>query len=403
MTEAAEKTSPESQPRHSAPPLEFEFDARHKSIVRAVFALEAKRLKRFFGRKPKVSLHQLESTLNESAGETELRKLIPQFVSYYLRSADYGHRFFEALGRLLLEAAARERTDAERQWFLLTQSLETLQLAVQKSPKALNVPAQSILVSIYKVMGPAHRERHLVEREVFKEMMHMLNVKKDPNDLASREKIIKLYLGVRNYYEALVHTAEYEKVMQAKSRSLYRRKQGEIAFRKAGIFQAMVDYYHQLAADRSRDDVGKFRELARLNSFITRFNRDNKRVKIVPLKSLDIFSLNRTIQSMVAIANNFYAEAGAAELFPSRHRAFTFMARNNWQFENPKGAQHNLAEGVRLLELSALPEAQKTGDLLNLLDFQHRIYVDLGQQRKADEVSRTMAGLRKGKQSQGAA
>lgn len=356
--------------------------------------MEAKRMKRIFARKPKVSLQQLETALKQSATSETLRKSIPKFSTYYVKSG-HGHQFLESLGRLLLEAASKEEQDGERQWSVLLQALEVLEHAIQLSPKILNVPCQSIIVSIYRILGAPYREVYFLEKEIHKEMMTMINIKKDPNDFASREKIIKLYLKGRNYYAALVHTAEYEKVMQVKSRSLYRQKQGELAFRKAGIFQAMVDFYQRMASNKDEGDTNKFTEMARLNGFITRFNRDNRRVNIVPLKSLDLFALNKTIQSIVAIANNFYEESGKSEYFLARHRAYLFMAHNNWQFDNPKGAQTNLAEAVRLVEISRMPENEKSKEKLKLLEFLHTIYDELGHKRKAEETAKHMSRLRK--------
>ena len=394
MAESETNPGNGSGSRRSNSPIAFQFDARSKSIVPGVFALEAKRMKRLFARKPKISLQQLETALKQSATEEMLKKSIPKFSAYYTHSS-HGHQFLESLGRLLLEAASKEEEDGERQWFLLLQALEVLEHAIQISPKVINVSCQSIIVSIYSILGAPYRETFYLEKEIHKEMMTMINIKKDPNDFASREKIIKLYLRGRNYYPALVHTAEYEKVMQVKSRSLYRQKQGELAFRKAGIFQAMVDFYQRMATSKEEGETNKFAEMARLNGFISRFNRDNRRINIVPLKSLDLFALNKTIQSIVAIANNFYEEAGKSEYFLARHKAYFFMARNNWQFDNPKGAQTGLAEAVRLVELSRMAPSDKSREKLKLLEFLNTIYTELGHGRKADETAQQIARLRK--------
>lgn len=394
MADTGNNKTSESNSGRGSVPLEFAFDARNKSIVPGVFALEARRLKGWFARKPKVSLHQMEAALTQNAKEVELRKLIPKFSAYYMKS-DNGHQFLESLGRVLLEAASKEKDDGDRQWFLLNQALEVLDQAVQVSAKVLNVPSQSLIVSIYRILGAAYREAYYTEKEIHKEMMTMINVKKDLNDFASREKIIKLYLQTRNYYPALVHTAEYEKVMRAKSRSLYRQKQGELAFRKAGIFQAMIDHYQRAVTSKEESGSNKPAELAKLNSFISRFNRDNRRVNIVPLKSLDLFALNKTLQSIVVIANTFYTEAGKSEYFVARHKAYFFMAHNNWQFDNPKGAQANLAEALRLVDLSRMPREQRASEKIKMLEFLYRIYTELGHQRKADDTLQHLNRLRK--------
>ena len=376
------------------PPVEFVFDARNKSIVGPVFKLEAKRLKRFFSRKPKVSLHQIEEILKQKANGEVIKKSVDGFVSSYSASAE-AHQFYESCGRLLLEAASKETDDSRHQWFLLNLALETTYLALQKSPKALNVPAQSVIVSIYRLLGKEGQESYYVEKEVHKEMLTVLTIKKDPNDFASREKLIKLYLKGRRYYEALIHTAEYEKTMQAKSRSLYRQKAGEIAMRKAGIFQMLVDFFQKIRTGNTEEGVNRQNELAKLNNFITRFNRDNKRINIVPLKGMDTLSLSKTLNSLVTIANTFYTDASLAEHYPLRHKAYFFIARNSFQFDNVKAALKTLQEGARYVETSRMQPKQRISEKLKFLEFEHRIYQELGQQRKVEELTQEMAKLRR--------
>ena len=379
--------------------LAFSFNARHKSNVPSVFALEARRLKRLFSRKPKVSLHELEAALKDSASPAHVGQMMPTFVEFYSRS-DSGPLFFEAAGRLLLEAASKEKEDGERQGFLLREATEVLTLAIQKSPKVLNLSAQSLLVSIFRIMGSEAPQNYYVEKEIHKEMLTMINVKRDPSDFASREKIIKLYVQERNFYEALVHIGEYEKLMQARSRSLYRQKKGDIAFRKAGIFQVMLDHYNRLTSGKELEGVDRKAEMRKLNAFVARFNRDN-RVNIIPLKNLDNLSLHKTLNSMVSIAKSFYGEATQSEHFQHKHKAYFFMARNNFQFDNQKAALHNLAEGIRLLTISPLPQKQKIPELLKLLEFQEMICTDQGHQRKADETKKEIARLRQERRGSG--
>ena len=394
MQADGQETAPAERSRIEAPPIEFNFDARNKSIVPRVFALEASRLKKFFARKPKVSLHQIEEALKQSANEATIRRLSQGFVTFYMKQTE-AHQFLESFARLLLEAASKEKEDTPRQWFLLSHAVDMCALALQKSPKVLNIAAQSVIVSILRIMGSSLRESYIIEREVHKEMLTMLNVKKDPNDFASREKLIKLYLRGRKYYEALIHAAEYEKVMQVKSRSLYRQKKGEIAMRKAGIFQSMVDFFYKLRTGELEEGVNKHNEISRLSQFITRFNRDNKRVNIVPLKGIDTLSLNKTLLSLVNIANSFYREASIAEHFPARHKAYFFIAKNNYQFDNVKAALQTLHEGVRMLDVSTMPEGARDKEKLNFLEFQHKIYSELGQQRKADELTQDISKIRR--------
>ena len=90
---------------------------------------------------------------------------------------------------------------------------------------------------------------------------------------------------------------------------------------------------------------------------------------------------------------------GRSEYFVVRHKAYFFMARNNWQFDNPKGAQANLAEAVRLVDNSRMQAKDKTSEKIKLLGFLYTIYSELGQRRKADETSRQLARLRKESQA----
>ena len=76
MAESDTNQGKVGESRHSNPPIAFQFDARNKSIVPGVFALEAKRMKRIFSRKPKISLQQLETALKQSATGEVLRNSI---------------------------------------------------------------------------------------------------------------------------------------------------------------------------------------------------------------------------------------------------------------------------------------------------------------------------------------
>ena len=82
-------------------------------------------------------------------------------------------------------------------------------------------------------------------------------------------------------YEALYHLTEFEKLMKLKSRSMYLMKAGEIQFRKASVFQSIIDFYVGIASHKKEKD--RVVNMGRLHSFIYRFNIDNKAFKITPL------------------------------------------------------------------------------------------------------------------------
>ncbi|MBI4081472.1 MAG: hypothetical protein HY423_02570 [Candidatus Lambdaproteobacteria bacterium] len=379
--------------RSGEKPLAFAYDARKKSIVPGVLQLEEKRRKRLFARKPKVGLAEFDEALKRSVAEAELSALLRQFSRFY-----YGHDqaelYFESLGRLLVEAASKEREQASRQRLLLFSAIDCLSTAIQKSPRALNVGAQSIVVSIYKILGPSHRDVWLCEREVHREMMAMISIKKDAGDFTSRERIIKLYVQAQRYYEALVQMAEYERIMRTKSRPLYLQKQGDLAFRKASIFQAIIDFYSKVRAG-DETERGKVANLGKLNAFITRFNRDNHRVQIVPLKNMNALGLQHTLHSLVSIANSFYEEASQARQFQAKHRPLFMMARNNCVFESPKVALKNLAHALHEIDNSRIAPRQRIPEKLKILEFEYRLYLEIGQKSRADEVNNEMSRLRR--------
>ena len=373
-------------------PVAFAFDARSKPIVPQVLELEAKRRKRLFSRKPKVSLEQMASSLASGPSPKDLQKLLPKFNGFYYNN-EQADKIYEALGRLFLDAAAKEENDGERQQFLLFQSIDALSIAVQKAPKALSISAQGVIVAVYKILGPQHYETAATEREVHRQMLNMLNIKKDPNDLASRETIIKLYLRGSRYYEALVQMAEYEKIMRVKSRPLYQQKMGEVAFRKAGIFQSMIDFYFNVQSGK-REESQKVQNNQKLSGFIARFNRDN-RANITPLANNSVLAMQKTISSMIQIANTFYLEAARSERFIPKHKAYFFIAHNYQIIENSKGAIQNLLEGKRVLELVKIPPQQKAEEKIKFLESLYRVYNDRGHTKAADDALKEIAQMRK--------
>lgn len=373
-------------------PLTFAFDARAKPLLEQLLSAETRRRRRWFVRKPKVGLHEMEAALQQAVAPAELAGLLRRFIAFHYTAGE-AQASFEGLGRLLLEAAARETRDGDRQRFLLFQAVEALSIAIQKSPKALNLSAQSVIVAIYKILGGAYYETAAAEREVHRLMGHMLNVKKDPSDLGLRETLIRLYLRGNRYYEALVQMAEFEKIMRVKSRPLYNQKAGELNFRKAQIFQSMIDFYYNVRA--GKEESRQVMDMSKLQGFITRFNRDNRRYTITPLKRESILDLQKTVSSMIGIANHYYLEAIRSDKFAPKHKAYYFVARNHQLLENPKQAIQYLNEGKRSLDHIRLPAAQKAEERIKFLDFLYRLYSDRGLQKAADDALREIAVVRK--------
>jgi hypothetical protein len=388
------ETSTAVQTSAPAPrPLRFSFEARSKPLVARVLEREQALRRRWFVRKPRVSLAQIEAALLAGKQPSELLLLSAKFFQFYYHRDD-AEDLFEALGRVYLEAASKETENGERQWFLLFQAIEALSVSIQKSPKVLNVGAQSVIVAIYRILGSRFYDIAAVEKEVHRVMLNMLTVKKDPGDLTGREHIIKLYLRGNRYYEALIQMAEYEKIMRAKSWPLYQQKQGEIAFRKAGIFQSMIDFYHNFQAGK-KEEANTVINMAKLSGFITRFNRDNRRLNIMPLKGNTILAVQQTIASMVQIANHYYMEAVRSEKFPSKFKAYYFIA-HNWQITaNTKGAIQALNDGLAALEQMRVIPEQKAAEKLKFLESLYRLYQERGLDKQAADTQLEMAALRK--------
>lgn len=376
-----------------ARPLSFSFDARAKPLAGQMLEEEAHLRRRWFVRKPRVGLARMDEALKAGAGADELKSLAQRFIQFFYHRDD-AERFFEALGRLYLEAAAKETANADRQWFLLFQAIEALSIAIQKSPKVLNVAAQSVIVAIYRILGSKYYETAATEKEVHRQMVNMVSVKKDPSDLTGREHMIKLYMRGHRYYEALVQMAEYEKIMRVKSWPLYQQKQGELEFRKAGIFQSMIDFYYGVKSGK-REESQSLVDMAKLNGFISRFNRDNKRLNIAPLTGTTVLALQKTIGTMVTIANHFYMEAVRSEKFPPKFKAYYYIGHNHQLMDNAKQAILALNDGLRELHLLKIPPKQKAEEQIKLLEMLYRLYSDRGLQKEAEAVQKQLAEARK--------
>jgi hypothetical protein len=357
--------------------------------------LEKERLlrKRWFARKPRVTLAQIEAALQAKKPAGEIAKLSAKLFQFYYYRGD-SEDLFEALGRINLEAASKETENGEQQWHLLFQAIEALSIAIQKSSKVLNVGAQSVIVAIYRILGSRFYDIAAVEKEVHRVMLNMLTVKKDPGDLSGREHIIKLYLRGNRYYEALIQMAEYEKIMRAKSWPLYQQKEGDIAFRKASIFQSMIDFYYNLQAGKKEESQTVI-NMAKLSGFITRFNRDNRRLNITPLKGHTILDVQQTSASMIQIANHYYMEAVRSEKFSSKFKAYYYIAHNHMLAANFKSAVQALNDGMAALDLMRAVPEQKATEKLKFLELLYRLYQERDLDKQAEEVQREMAALRR--------
>ncbi|MDH4121774.1 MAG: hypothetical protein OEV94_08740 [Deltaproteobacteria bacterium] len=372
-------------------PITFAFDARSKPQLEQALALEEKAQGKLFGKKPKVGLKDMEQLLGRSTPESALAEAEQEFLTFY-----YNHPqaslFFEALGRLLLQSASKAAHDPHLQQIFLFQAVDALSTSIQKGDHSLNLSAQGVMVSVAKLLGPDFRDMAWAEAAVHKEMMTMVGVKKNPNDFNSREKIVQFYLQGGRYYDALVQLAEYEKSMKTSSKSLYQQKKGDIAFRKAQVFQAIIDFYEGVVAGSGKE-AEQIDNMGKLKAFTTRFNRDNRHHAIVPLTGKAPADVMKTLASLATIANAFYHEAIKDERYAGKHKGWFLIARNQQRFESPKQAVLSLANGMKEVDLSRMTPKQKNSEKLKLMESLYNLYKEMDMDARAEEMGKEISRL----------
>ncbi|MBF0237009.1 MAG: hypothetical protein HQM12_04825 [SAR324 cluster bacterium] len=371
--------------------VDFPFDANSKPITGQMLELEQKKLKSLFGKKPKVPISQIASLIENKTSVKELDLPLKECQLYYKRMDKDPEHYLEVLARKLLEGASKEKTDHGYQRYLLYQTLDTLSMAVQHSSKRVNLSAQSLIVAVFKITGGTS-SGYMIEKEILKEMTVMTNQKKDLNDLESRNRMINLCMQGRRYYEAFYQLIEFENIMQLKSRSMYVLKAGEIQFRKALIFQHIVDFYSKVASGQKEKEQVK--DMGKLRSFIFRFNLDNRSLQLQPLVGTGPLPLNKTVASFLNIANHYYTQAGNNERFPHRHKAYLCKARNHMLGDKAKPAMECLQEGLVALSKANLKAIEKGNEKINMLEYFIEISKDHGAPRKTEAMLKELAELR---------
>ncbi len=371
--------------------LDFTFDSRSKPITEQMLQLEEKRQKSFFSKKTKMPISEIEMLLERKATAKEMSKALTTCIVFYKRNEKEGEKFLEVLGRVLLDHASKEHLDFTRQKYLLYQAIDTFSTAVQYTAKRVNLTAEGMIVSTFKILSPINTSTFHVEKEIHKTITEMTQ-KKDLNDLESRDRIIKLYMQGKRYYEALYQLVEFEKIMSLKSRSMYLMKQGEIQFRKAVVFQHMIDFYLGVASSQEQKQI--VGDMGKLRSFIHRFNLDNSRFKLTPITGTGPLAINKTLSSLIAVANVYYGDAASNNRFAHRHKAYFSMAHNNVMTDKIKAAIANLQAGIEAVAKSNLKAIDKGNAKLQLLEFIVKIYNEQGAPRKAEEYQKQLQELR---------
>ena len=327
--------------------------------------------------------------LDKKAPQKELTKPLSECIQFYKKNEKEGFEFLEALGRLVLEAASKERINGGYQKYLVYLSIDIFSSAIQHSEKRINGSAASMVASAFKILSPIAPSAYYIEKEILKSMTELT---KEPNDLDARDKIIKLCMKGRRYYEALYQILEYEKIMQLKSRTMYMVKAGEIQFRKATVFQHMIDFYLGVTAGEQQKNMVE--DMGKLRAFISRFNMDNPRTKLLPLAGAGPLAINKTLGSLINVANVYYNGAAANPRFAHRHKAYYCMAHNNLTTDKVKLATNNIISGLEMLAKSNLKAIDKGNEKIQLLEFIIKLYNDNAAPRKAEEYVEQLNVLR---------
>ena len=385
------KISNTVQKKKEIPTFEFNFNANAKPIVDQILQEEHKITSSFFSKSPKVTIEQISSLLDQKVSGKELVSQLSECLQFYKSNEKMNYRALEALGRLFLEAASKERVDSTKQQFYLFWALDLFSMSIQHSTNRVNTSAAALCVSIFKIAVNVNRNTYQLEKEILKEMTAMV-AKKDLADLQSRERITKLCMKSGRLYEALYHLIEFEKLMKLKSRSMYLMKAGEIQFRKASVFQSIIDFYVGIASHKKEKD--RVVNMGRLHSFIYRFNMDNKAFKITPLTGTGPLQINKTLGSLISAANVYYAQAADNQKFRQRYKAYYCMARNNMFRDKIKVAIQNLQKALETIERSPLKQIEKGNEKLKLLEYMHKIYAEQSMSRRAEEVHKQIQELR---------
>ncbi len=389
---AAKGKSSGKKDKKDLPCFEFSFEARSKPIVEKTLELEAKRQKAFFGKKTKVGISDMEVLLDKKTPSSELSTNLHTCITFYKKNDKDGGQFFETLGRLMLEAASKEHINFTYQRYLLYQALDLFSMSIQQSDKRISSSAQSMIMSVFKILSPINASAFYVEKEIQATVNTMVNQKKDLNDLEGRDKIIKLCMKGKRYYEALYQLVEYEKLMQLKSRSMYMMKSGEIHFRQATVFQHIIDFYLGVATGQAQKE--QVEDMGKLRSFIYRFNMDNSKFKLIPLTGDGPLAINKTLGGLITVANTYYSNAGNNTRFAHRHKAYLCMAHNNVITDKIKAAINNLLKGMETLSKSNLKALDKGNERIKFLEQIIKIYNDQGAPRKAEEYTGQLQSLR---------
>ncbi|MEE2715956.1 MAG: hypothetical protein VX610_00895 [SAR324 cluster bacterium] len=361
--------------------FEFGFDAQGKPITQKVLDWDRKRQHRFFSRREHASVSHVSALLEKKPSVVEMTRMLHEAMVLYLKIPEHGPNCLEVIGRLLLEAAALEQGKLERQRFLLYQALDFASMAIEVSPDRLNLTSAALCTTVFKATAFVNRAAFYIERDVQREMGKILVEKKNPQELVSRERIIRLYLQGHRYYEAFVQMLEFIRILQELQPRVHQAQQGELLFRQAMVMQRMIDFYAKVAlGEQERDTI---MDMGKLQSFVHRYNFRYPERPLLPLTGKSPVAIRKTLNSLIRQANWMYMQACTKPRFGNRHRAQYQIACNLSHRDETKLATKHALLGLATLKQARVQPLERARQMVLLLGLLEHLYMDQGLSEKA--------------------
>ncbi len=371
--------------------FEFNFDASTKKLTSSIMEAEEKRQHRLFSSKVKVPISQVTQMLADSTTDMNLLAQGIQICASFYRQQKDGEKFIEVLARWIIDAASKEVSNVSRQLFLLYTAIDVASTSVQTATRKVYPPGCSLMVSTFKVLTPINNTPYHVEKKVHSLMSEML-VNKDLVALESRERIIKFYMQGRRHYEAFYHLNEYEQIMLVQSRAMFLLKSGEIQIYKAKVFQDIIDFYLAVVSGKSQKQQVK--DMGKLRSFITRFNQDFPKSKIVLPSGKNPISINKMLSSMIQISNHYYQEAANNKRFSKAYKAYYSMAQNSMSLDQHKQALKYVEDGIKALGRGNIQKIDAASGKVQLMELAIELHKVAGTSAQAEKYKLALKGAR---------
>ena len=362
--------------------FEFAFDAQGKPITQKVLDWDRKRQHRFFSRREHASVaHVTDLLQKKNPSVVEMTRMLHEAMILYLKLPEHGPNCLEVIGRVLLEAAAMEQSSLERQRFLLYQALDFASMAIEISPDRLNLTSAALCTTVFKATAFVNRAAFYIERDVQREMGKVLVEKKNPQDLVSRERIIRLYLQGHRYYEAFVQMLEFIRILQELQPQVHQVQRGELLFRQAMVMQRIIDFYAKVALGEPERDT--IMDMGKLQSFVHRYNFRYPERPLLPLTGKSPVAIRKTLNSLIRQANWLYMQACTRPRFGNRHRAQYQIACNLSHRDETRLATKHALLGLAALKQARVQPLERARQMVLLLGLLEHLYMDQGVSEKA--------------------